>query len=69
MIFLKTLPNWERLRKKWAARLSAVRELKRWRLKEDERTICANCRGGFIQPECEYEEYSAPAPDGQPFML
>ncbi len=44
-------------------------KLKWWRLKEDERTICANCKDGFVQPECEYEEYSAPAPDGHPEIL
>ncbi|MBQ8966725.1 Gfo/Idh/MocA family oxidoreductase [Ruminococcus sp.] len=44
-------------------------KLKWWRLKEDERTICAECKDGFVQPECEYEEFTAPAPDGHPEIL
>ena len=45
------------------------RRLKWWRLKEDERTICAECKDGFVQPECEYEEFTAPEPDGHPEIL
>ena len=37
--------------------------LKWWKLKEDERTICAECKDGFVQPECEYEEFTAPEPE------
>lgn len=44
-------------------------KLKWWRLKEDERIICAECKNGFVQPECEYEEFTAPAPDGHPEVL
>ena len=44
-------------------------KLKWWKLQEDERKICAECRNGFVQPECEYEEFSAPEPDGHPEIL
>ncbi len=44
-------------------------KLKWWKLKEDERTICAECKNGFVQPECEYEEFTAPEPDGHPEIL
>lgn len=43
--------------------------LKWWRLTEDERITCAECKNGFVQPECEYEEFTAPAPDGHPEIL
>lgn len=44
-------------------------KLRWWRLKEDERTICRECKNGFVQPECDYEEYTAPEPDGHPEIL
>lgn len=44
-------------------------KLKWWRLKEDERVICFECKNGFVQPECDYEEFTAPAPDGHPEVL
>ncbi|MBR1831948.1 MAG: Gfo/Idh/MocA family oxidoreductase, partial [Ruminiclostridium sp.] len=44
-------------------------KLKHWRLKEDERVTCAECKNGFVQPECEYEEFTAPEPDGHPEIL
>lgn len=44
-------------------------KLKHWRLKEDERVTCAECKNGFVHPECDYEEYTAPEPDGHPEIL
>ena len=44
-------------------------KLKWWRLKEDERVICFECKNGFVQPECDYEEFTAPSPDGHPEVL
>lgn len=43
--------------------------LKHWRLKEDERITCAECKNGFVSPECDYEEFTAPEPDGHPEIL
>lgn len=43
--------------------------LKHWRLKEDERITCAECKNGFVSPECEYEEFTASEPDGHPEIL
>ncbi|MBQ9384681.1 MAG: Gfo/Idh/MocA family oxidoreductase [Ruminiclostridium sp.] len=44
-------------------------KLKHWRLKEDERITCAECKNGFVSPECDYEEFTAPEPDGHPEIL
>lgn len=44
-------------------------KLKWWRLKEDERITCKESKSGFIQPECDYEEFTAPEPDGHPLIL
>ena len=43
--------------------------MKWWRLKEDERYTCFNNPNGFVWPECDYEEYTAPEPDGHPEIL
>ena len=44
-------------------------KLKHWRLKEDERVTCAECKNGFVHPECEYSEFTAPELDGHPVIL
>ncbi len=44
-------------------------KLKWWKLKEDERKTNAECKNGFVWPECDYEEFSAPEPDGHPILL
>ncbi|MBR1863891.1 MAG: Gfo/Idh/MocA family oxidoreductase, partial [Ruminococcus sp.] len=44
-------------------------KLKWWKLKEDERRTCFNCKDGFVWPESTYEEFSSPAPDGHPILL
>ena len=44
-------------------------KLKWWRLKEDERYTCFNCKDGFVWPESDYEEFTAPEPDGHPILL
>ncbi|MBQ5312345.1 MAG: Gfo/Idh/MocA family oxidoreductase, partial [Oscillospiraceae bacterium] len=44
-------------------------KLRSWKLKEDERYTCFNCKDGFVSPECEYEEFSAESPDGHPILL
>lgn len=44
-------------------------KLKWWRLKEDERVTCFNCKDGFVWPESDYEEFSAEEPDGHPLIL
>ena len=31
--------------------------------------ISGECKNGFVQPECDYEEYTAPEPDGHPEIL
>lgn len=43
--------------------------LKHWRLKEDERVTCAECKNGFVCPESDYDEFTAPEPDGHPEIL
>ena len=44
-------------------------KLKWWRLREDERFTCFNCKNGFVWPESDYEEFTAPEPDGHPILL
>ena len=44
-------------------------KLKWWRLKEDERITCAECKDGFVRPDCDYEEFTEPEPDGHPEIL
>lgn len=44
-------------------------KLKWWKLKESERQICFNCKDGFVWPETDYEEFTAPEPDGHPILL
>ncbi|MBQ5316803.1 MAG: Gfo/Idh/MocA family oxidoreductase [Oscillospiraceae bacterium] len=44
-------------------------KLRYWKLKEDERYTCFNCKDGFVWPETEYEEFTAPEPDGHPILL
>ena len=44
-------------------------KMKWWRLKEDERYTCFNNPNGFVWPECDYEEFTAPEPDGHPEIL
>lgn len=43
--------------------------LKWTKLKMHERELCFTCRTGFADPETEYEEFSAPEPDGHPIIL
>ena len=43
--------------------------LRWWKLAEDERTTCFSCKDGFISPETDYEEFTAPEPDGHPILL
>lgn len=44
-------------------------KLKWWKLKEDERVTCFNCKDGFVWPESDYEEFTAEEPDGHPLIL
>ena len=44
-------------------------KLKWWKLKEDERVTCRECKDGFVWPDCDYEEFTAPEPDGHPEIL
>lgn len=44
-------------------------KLRFWKLKEDERMTCFNCKDGFVWPETDYEEFSAESPDGHPILL
>ena len=44
-------------------------KLRSWKLKEDERITCFNCKDGFVWPETDYEEFSAESPDGHPILL
>ncbi len=44
-------------------------KLKWWKLKEDERVSCFNCKDGFVWPESDYEEFTAEEPDGHPLIL
>ena len=43
--------------------------LKWTKLKVPERTFCFTCPEGFAMPETEYEEFTAPEPDGHPILL
>lgn len=43
--------------------------LKWTKLKIPEREFCFTCGSGFASPEAEYEEFSAPEPDGHPIIL
>lgn len=40
-----------------------------WKLAVAEREFCFTATEGFIAPECEYEEFTAPAPEGHPQVL
>ena len=44
-------------------------KLKWWKLKEDERVTCFNCKDGFVWPESDYEDFTAEEPDGHPLIL
>ena len=44
-------------------------KLKHWKLREDEREICFHSNNGFISPETDYEEFSAPEPNGHSAVL
>ncbi|MDD2647709.1 MAG: Gfo/Idh/MocA family oxidoreductase [Eubacteriales bacterium] len=44
-------------------------KLKWWKLKIPEREFCFTSKEGFACPETEYEEFSAPEPDGHPIVL
>ncbi len=44
-------------------------KLKWWKLKVPEREFCYTSKEGFACPETEYEEFSAPEPDGHPILL
>ena len=44
-------------------------KLKWWKLREDERVTCFNCKDGFVWPESDYEEFTAEEPDGHPLIL
>ena len=43
--------------------------LKWYRLREHERRICFESKEGFAKPETDYEEFTAPVPDGHPVLL
>ena len=43
--------------------------LKWTRLKVPEREFCFTCKTGFESPETEYEEFTAPEPEGHVFLL
>ena len=43
--------------------------LKWWKLPTPEREVCFNAKEGFYQAQPEYEEFSAPEPDGHPILL
>jgi predicted dehydrogenase len=43
--------------------------LKWTKLKTPEREFCFTCPEGFATPETEYEEFTAPEPDGHPILL
>lgn len=43
--------------------------LKWWRLSVPERAFCYSSTEGFVSPSTEYEEFSAPEPEGHPLVL
>ena len=44
-------------------------KLKWWKLSAPEREFCFTAKEGFYVPQTEYEEYTAPVPDGHPILL
>lgn len=44
-------------------------KLKWWRLKVPEREFCLTSKEGFVSPETEYEEFSAPESEGHPKVI
>lgn len=44
-------------------------KLKWWKLKVPEREFCFTAKEGFVSPESEYEEFTAPEPEGHPQVL
>lgn len=40
-----------------------------WKLAVPEREFCFTCKEGFATPECTYEEFTAPEPEGHPQVL
>ena len=44
-------------------------KLKWWKLKTPEREFCFAAKEGFVSPETEYEEFTAPEPEGHPQVL
>lgn len=44
-------------------------KLKWWRLKAPEREFCFTSNEGFVAPETEYEEFTAPEPEDHPQVL
>lgn len=44
-------------------------KLKWWKLKVPEREFCFTAKEGFVSPELEYEEFTAPEPEGHPQVL
>ncbi len=44
-------------------------KLKWWKLKVPEREFCFTSKEGFVSPETEYEEFTAPEPEGHPQVL
>ncbi len=43
--------------------------LKWWKLKVPERKFCFTAKEGLVSPESEYEEFTAPEPEGHPQVL
>lgn len=43
--------------------------LKWWKLAVPEREFCFTATEGFVTPECTYEEFTAPEPEGHPQVL
>lgn len=40
-----------------------------WKLNIPERELCFEAADGFVKPEYEYEEFTAPVPEGHPLVL